>query len=77
MKLNVELQAYLAQYSPDGQDKFEYELPDGARVKDLVARLHVPDEMASIVVISGKSVGFDDELHDGDQVTLIPPLAGG
>ncbi len=77
MRVTVELQAYLEQYSPDGQAVFEYTLPDGATVQTLVRRLSVPEEMASVIVINGRSADFDDPLQDGDRVILIPPLAGG
>ncbi len=77
MKIKVELQAYLEQYSPDGQGVFECELPDGARVWDLVRKLGVPEELANVVVVSNAATDFEYELHEGEHVTLIPPLAGG
>ncbi len=77
MRVTVELQAYLEQYSPDGQAVFEYTLPDGATVQTLVRQLNVPEEMASVIVLNGRNSDFDDPLQDGDRVTLIPPLAGG
>ncbi|MEE9533861.1 MAG: MoaD/ThiS family protein [Acidimicrobiia bacterium] len=77
MRVTVELQAYLAQYSPDGQAVFEYTLPDGATVQTLVRQLSVPEEMASVIVLNGRSADFDDPLQDGDRVILIPPLSGG
>ncbi len=77
MRVTVELQAYLEQYSPDGQAVFEYTLPDGATVQTLVRQLNVPEEMASVIVLNDRSVDFDDPLQDGDRVILIPPLAGG
>ncbi len=77
MRVPVELQVYLDQYSPDGQAVFEYTLPDGATVQTLVRQLNVPEEMASVIVLNDRSVDFDDPLQDGDRVILIPPLAGG
>ena len=77
MRVTVELQAYLEQYSPDGQAVFEYTLPDGATVQTLVRQLKVPEEMAGVIVINGRSSDFDNPLQDGDRVILIPPLAGG
>ncbi len=77
MRVTVELQAYLEQYSPDGQAVFEYTLPDGATVQTLVRQLSVPEEMASVIVLNGRSADFDDPLQDGDRVILIPPLSGG
>ncbi len=77
MRITVELQAYLEQYSPDGQAVFEYTLPDGAAVQTLVRQLSVPEEMASVIVLNDRSADFDDPLQDGDRVILIPPLGGG
>ncbi len=77
MRVTVELQAYLEQYSPDGQSVFQYALPDGATVQTLVRLLNVPEEMAGVIVLNGRSADFDDSLQDGDRVILIPPLAGG
>ena len=77
MRVTVELQAYLEQYSPDGQSVFEYTLPDGATVQTLVRLLNVPEEMAGVIVLNGRSADFENPLQDGDRVILIPPLAGG
>ncbi|MCH7999330.1 MAG: MoaD/ThiS family protein [Chloroflexi bacterium] len=77
MRVTVELQAYLEQYSPDGQAVFEYTLLDGATVQTLVRQLKVPEEMAGVIVINGRSADFDNPLQDGDKVIFIPPLAGG
>ena len=77
MRVTVELQAYLEQYSPDGQAVFEYTLPDGATVQTLVRQLSVPEEMASVIVLNARSADLDDPLQDGDRLILIPPLAGG
>lgn len=77
MKLTVELQAYLMQYSPNGKSLFEYELPDGSSVATLVDKLGVPDELASVIVVSDENVDPSHKLAHGDRVTLIPPLSGG
>ncbi len=77
MKLRVELQAYLDQYSPNGTEAFDYEVPDGALVRDLTAKLGIPDGLASIVIVSDTNAGPQHALTEGDRVILIPPLAGG
>ncbi len=77
MNLNVELQAYLAQYSPNDREHFEYEMPDGARVLDLIRKLGVPEELTSVIIVGNTSATPEHPLSDGDNVTLIPPLAGG
>jgi molybdopterin converting factor small subunit len=77
MKVTVELQAFLQQYSPGGESVFDHTLPDGATIQTLVRDLQLPEEMASVIVVNGGSADFDDPLSDGDRVTFIPPLAGG
>jgi molybdopterin synthase sulfur carrier subunit len=77
MKIRVELQAYLEDYSPDGQDKFSYEMPDGATVADLIRKLGVPEELASVITIGDEAIDASQALKDGDRVTVIPPVAGG
>ena len=77
MRVKVEVQAYLEQYSPNGQTAFEQELPEGASVLTLVRALNIPDELTSVIIVNDLSAGYDHALHDGDRVILIPPLAGG
>jgi molybdopterin converting factor small subunit len=77
MKIRVELQAYLEDYSPGDGGIFAYEMPDGATVADLIRRLGVPEELASVLVIGEEAVEPAQTLHEGDRVTVIPPVAGG
>jgi molybdopterin converting factor small subunit len=77
MKVKVELQAYLEQYSPNGNDLFDYEVPDGSRVTDLVAKLGIPTDLASMIIVGDHNADPSYALKDGDRVTLVPPIAGG
>jgi molybdopterin converting factor small subunit len=77
VKLRVELQAYLQQYSPDDTEKFDYEMPEGSTVGDLMRKLHVPQDLASVIIVSDANTDSSHPLRDGDRVTLVPPLAGG
>jgi molybdopterin converting factor small subunit len=77
MRVKVELQAYLEQYSPNGNDLFDYELPEGARVSDLVSKLGMPPDLASVIIVRDTNADPSHALQEGDRVTLIPPLAGG
>ncbi len=77
MQVKVELQAYLDHYSPNGESVLEWTLPEGATVQTLVRQLGLPEEMASVIILNDRSGDFADPLHEGDRVTLIPPLAGG
>jgi molybdopterin converting factor small subunit len=77
MRVQVELQAYLDKYSPNGAGQFELELPEGATVDTLVRRLGIPDDMAQVIIVNNENSDFDRPLQEGDRVILIPPLAGG
>ena len=77
MKVTVELQAYLDKYSPNGENEFTYELPDGARAQDLIRKLAIPEELASVIIVGNTNADYDHPLSEGVRVTLIPPLAGG
>jgi molybdopterin converting factor small subunit len=56
-------------------------LPAGARVAELVALIaaRVPGlpHVAGLVAVNHRYVQTDFELHDGDEVALIPPVSGG
>jgi sulfur-carrier protein len=77
MKIRVELQAYLGDYAPGNGGVFSYEMPDGATVTDLIRKLGVPEELASVITIGDEAIDASQALKDGDRVTVIPPVAGG
>jgi len=66
-----------------GRDEEQLELPDGARVRDAIAALAA--RHAPIATLLGKfrvavNQDFSDDevvLADGDELALIPPVAGG
>jgi molybdopterin converting factor subunit 1 len=66
-----------------GQSSYEADVPEGTRVRDalrLVAdRFPVLDRHASgIAYAVNQTVVADDvALHDGDELALLPPMAGG
>ncbi|MFQ6020138.1 MAG: MoaD/ThiS family protein [Dehalococcoidia bacterium] len=74
----VELQAYLAQYSPNSAEAmFEMDVPEGASVDSVIVALAIPAELSSVIVVNQQNGGPETVLKEGDQLTLIPPLAGG
>ena len=77
MRVKVELQAYLEQYAPNSQTVFDYDVSEGATVHSLIRSLNLPEELSSVIILNDTNADFTDPLHDGDRVTIIPPLAGG
>jgi MoaE-MoaD fusion protein len=61
-----------------GTREIELDLPDGARVRDALARL---DDLAGglplVMAINRDYADADAELRAGDELALIPPVSGG
>lgn len=77
MRVHVELFLHLRRYGPAGEGPQEVELPEGATVGDLVARLGLPPTVQKVVLVDGRLRPLDAPLQDGETVTVFPPLEGG
>ncbi len=66
-----------------GGAEFDVDLPDGATVSDLITVLRERDDAASVlpshpaVAVNRSYCTSDAVLADGDEVAVIPPVAGG
>ncbi len=64
-----------------GADTIAVELPGGATVGDLIARLRerapAVDSRAIAVSINAEYAGRNSVLQDDDEVGLLPPVSGG
>ena len=63
-------------------DWFEVELPENATVIDLSKRLaseypHLYGFRGLALFVNGENVSDDSTLHDGDQASFAPVIAGG
>jgi len=79
MIVQVKLFATLRKYHPAGEsnDPAPIELPDGATVADLLARLGIPPTHAGMVISRDEKLALQALLVDGQEVILFPPIAGG
>jgi molybdopterin converting factor subunit 1 len=75
---------FFAQYRElAGADELSVELPDGARVADLVAHLRANGNGLSklppspVTAVNMDYAPAATPLRDGDEVAFIPPVAGG
>ncbi len=81
MKVQVRLFAFLREAT--GTAHVVQELPLGARVRDLTDSLTTQypalrSQMGSIrAAVNRQYVSLQVELHDGDEVALVPPVGGG
>jgi len=64
-----------------GTSRLDTPLRSGARVRDLMALLaaDIPalTRAPGLVAVNHTYVNPETELHDGDEVALIPPVSGG
>ena len=80
MKITVKLFATLLEFSPNrafSGAPFEYELPDDATLADLVAKLHLPDDLVKVMFVNGIICESDRVIMEGDSVGIFPPVGGG
>ena len=79
MKVKIKLYGTLRRYVPDyrHEDGIEVEIPDGARVRDLLAHLEISKSQGGIVAVGGRIMKADDKLADGASVNVLQAVFGG
>lgn len=79
MKVTVRLFGTLSQKFPgyDPVKGLEVEIPDGARVKDLLAHLGIPEIKGGVAAVEGMILKLEDPLRDGASVHLLQAVYGG
>jgi molybdopterin converting factor small subunit len=79
MKIEVALYATLSKYLPPSAQnrKAVIDVPDGATVDDVLRRLDVPRDHPNILLVNGRQASEGAVLHDGETLSVFPPLAGG
>jgi molybdopterin converting factor subunit 1 len=65
-----------------GRDRLEMEVPNGSTVGDLLRRLQSLDHAhglppSPLVAVNERYARHDRVLRPGDEVAVIPPVAGG
>jgi molybdopterin synthase sulfur carrier subunit len=66
-----------------GGGTLDWNAPEGATVAEVVAALREtypglgPAAEKALLAVNQEYVGGDLELHDGDELALIPPVSGG
>jgi len=79
MEIEVKLFATLRDYLPKGSDRFscKLEINGRARVRDILSRLKIPNEILKIILVNGVHGKNEQVLKEGDVVSIFPPVAGG
>jgi sulfur carrier protein ThiS len=79
MKVRVKLFGTLPQRYPeyDLEDGLEVEIPDGARVKDLMAYLELSSSDGGVAAIDNVVVNVEEKLKEGVCVRIFQGAFGG
>jgi molybdopterin converting factor small subunit len=79
LTVSVKLFATLRRHYPDLGigEAMPVEIEDGATVQDLLQQLALPEDQVKIIFVNGIVRETDDELEDGDDLGIFPPVGGG
>lgn len=80
MTIELRLFASLRKQLPPGSPRghCQVELAEGTTIGELLARFDIPRASAQMVLVNGdQDRDFDRVLHDGDVLSIFPPVAGG
>ncbi len=79
MKVKIKLCGLLYRRFPDHDPRqgMEIEVPEGARVEDLLTHLRISKSEAGMVIADGLALKGDSRLRDGMCIHLFPLLSGG
>jgi sulfur carrier protein ThiS len=77
MQVEVHLHAELVRLAPDTRGVLTLDVPEGARVADLLEQLALDPQRRVIVGFNGETARPDQELVDGARIDLLTPMAGG
>lgn len=74
--INVEVRLF-ATFREGREKKYFLELSKGTTILDILNRLKINEEEASIILLNGIDGDSTRELSDGDVLSLFPPVGGG
>ncbi|HXX36115.1 MAG TPA: MoaD/ThiS family protein [Thermodesulfobacteriota bacterium] len=79
MEIEVKLFATLRDYLPKGSSRFscKMEIEGSTRVRDILSRLKIPEQIPKIILINGVHGKKEQTLKEGDVLSVFPPVAGG
>ncbi|MDO3377283.1 MoaD/ThiS family protein [Geoalkalibacter halelectricus] len=55
----------------------EKDLPPGTTIRQVVAQLEIAEEALGMVMLNGRHTPLDQELSEGDTLSLFPLVGGG
>ncbi len=80
MKIEIRLLTQLKPYLPNPDiagDTQIIDLKNDATIKDVMMELGIPLDMPKVIMLNEKQGNLDDDLKEGDRITVFPPVGGG
>ena len=79
MKATIVCFGALRDQLPEGAigNRARIEFQEGSTAREVAELLGIPERSLHVVLINGEQSREDAVLEDGDEVTLMPPFAGG
>ena len=79
MTVSVKLFATLRKYLPDDavNKTASIILDDPSTTDDIVESMGIPDGHVHLILINGKHAKSGSKIHDGEVISIFPPVAGG
>jgi len=74
MQVNVRLFATLR---INREKEIQMDLTEGVTVRDIIERLDISEQEATIIFINGRGAKLDHRLSDNDRLSIFPPVGGG
>jgi len=81
--MNIKVRLFAAQREATGQSSCDIELPAGARAADALEAVCArfpqlrPSAARVVLAVNQSQTSADALLADGDELALLPPMAGG
>ena len=80
MKIEIRLLTQLKPYLTNPEiagDSQIIECKDDATIKDIMMELGIPLDIPKVIMLNQKQGKLEDNLKDGDRITVFPPVGGG
>jgi molybdopterin converting factor small subunit len=79
VKVTVRLFATFRDLWPEHEERWSLGINVGEHetVRGLITTLCLPDELPRVILVNGKFTSEDSHLHEGDSISIFPPLIGG
>lgn len=62
---------------PGDQNTAVVDVVDGATVSEVLTAYRVPEDKPRILLVNGRHSSLDQQLREGDVLSVFPPVAGG